>query len=169
MVNVNVNEDVIAKESEDDNIKNANSFLQFWKAYDKKRGVDWCRDVWLGRRPLKNGDRLTAEDRDAILAHVAAYVKSTPEKQTRKDPKTYLNNRAWLDEIIQPTDGGQGWPSQWSKTYELTLQPKQLLEWRRHLRDVCGLLPLFDAKKRCIEWVPKEERDERQKEILTHG
>ena len=34
------------------------------------------------------------------MAHVKAYKLAQPDKQFRKDPATYLNNRGWEDEII---------------------------------------------------------------------
>jgi hypothetical protein len=34
------------------------------------------------------------------LRVVNDYVKSTPDKQFRKDPTTYLNGKHWKDEII---------------------------------------------------------------------
>ena len=33
------------------------------------------------------------------------YVNSTPDKQFRKHPLTYLNNRGWEDEIVVKTNG----------------------------------------------------------------
>lgn len=144
-----------------------NSFNVFWNAYDKKRGLDWARDVWFGKIKLKTGKLLSDKDRRDILKHVPKYVASTPNKQKRKDPKSYLNNRAWLDEIIEDTE--TSWPRQWSKEYESTLQPKQLQAWRKFLRDKCGLLPVTDGRKRVIMWVPKEERDQKQHDLRQHG
>ena len=39
-----------------------------------------------------------------IGLHVQNYVDSTPDKQFRKDPTTYLNNECWNDEIIVKTN-----------------------------------------------------------------
>lgn len=68
------------------------SFNQFWDVYDKKKDADKCKKKFL---------TLTKGEIDLILAHVPDYVKSTPDKQYRKNPITYLNNKCWNDEIIK--------------------------------------------------------------------
>ena len=40
-------------------------------------------------------------DREAVLRTFRDYVESTPDKKFRKNPETYLNQRAWEFEIIQ--------------------------------------------------------------------
>jgi hypothetical protein len=64
-------------------------FSDFWQAYGKKEDKHKCQQRWQA---------LTPADRLAALAHVPAYVASTPEKRYRKNPLTYLNGRCWLDE-----------------------------------------------------------------------
>lgn len=71
-------------------IKDA-SFEQWWSLYDKKRGREKCKKKWL---------KLTSRERADCIAATPAYVASTSDKQFRKDPYTYLNNKSWLDEII---------------------------------------------------------------------
>lgn len=68
------------------------TFNDFWKLYDKK--IDWedCEKKWL---------KLNQSEKEKIIDHLPAYVESTPEKQYRKNPETYLNDRAWENEIIQ--------------------------------------------------------------------
>ncbi|MCK9282430.1 MAG: hypothetical protein M0P71_17585, partial [Melioribacteraceae bacterium] len=39
-----------------------------------------------------------------IYEHVKIYVKSTPDKQYRKNPDTYLRNQCWNDEVIKKED-----------------------------------------------------------------
>ena len=68
------------------------SFEKFWSMYDKKRKRPACEKKWLN---------LKDEQREAVLKHVPLYVASTPDKQYRKDPLTYLNGECWNDEIIQ--------------------------------------------------------------------
>ena len=67
------------------------SFEYWWTLYDKKRGREKCLQKW---------QRLTESDRTACINATPAYVASTPDKQFRKDPLTYLNQKAWNDEII---------------------------------------------------------------------
>ena len=45
--------------------------------------------------------RLSKRDRDKIFETLPNYIKSTPDKQYRKAPLVYLNNKSWNDEIIQ--------------------------------------------------------------------
>jgi hypothetical protein len=71
-------------------------FNSFWDTYDKKVNKPKCEKKWLS---------LSESDRDAIMNNVKLYVKSTPDKKFRKDPLTYLNNRAWEDEIPKSSGG----------------------------------------------------------------
>ena len=43
-------------------------------------------------------------EKDECLKVVDEYVRSTPNRQYRKDPSTYLNQESWNDEIIFPED-----------------------------------------------------------------
>lgn len=65
-------------------------FDDFWNAYDKKVDTAKCRAKW---------ERLSDRDKQLAMAHIPAYVKSTPDKKFRKNPMTYLNGECWLDEI----------------------------------------------------------------------
>ncbi len=69
-------------------------FSDFWNIYDKKKDTAKCEKKWSS---------LTDNERELIMAHIPAYVKSTPDKKYRKNPMTYLNGKCWLDEIDQPT------------------------------------------------------------------
>ena len=66
-------------------------FEQWWKIYDKKCGKSDCMKKW---------QKLTLEEQKACLAATPDYVASTPDKQFRKHPLTFLNQKAWNDEII---------------------------------------------------------------------
>jgi hypothetical protein len=66
-------------------------FLEFWDAYDKKVAQPKALASWSA---------LSLSDRESAVAAVAAYVQSTPDKQFRKDPTTWLNQHCWNDEII---------------------------------------------------------------------
>lgn len=68
-------------------------FDRFWTLYNKKVGRS---------KTEKKFKSLPKAEKEAILLALPAYVKSTPDVKFRKDPLTYLNNRSWEDEIIQP-------------------------------------------------------------------
>jgi hypothetical protein len=66
-------------------------FEKFWNEYDCK----------VGRaEAIKKWEKLTPLEITKIKDHVPAYVSSTPEKEYRKHPVTYLNQKTWKDEII---------------------------------------------------------------------
>jgi hypothetical protein len=89
IVNVNVNE------NEEQQKKLNFSFEDFWNLYDKKVGdKDKINKKWQA---------LTDQEREAAIKYIPGYVASRPDKQFRKDPATFLNNKSWNDEIIQPT------------------------------------------------------------------
>ena len=71
--------------------KKSLDFDIFWSAYDKKIDKHKCKLKWK---------RLHDKDVLEILKHVSNYVRSTPDKQFRKNPLTYLNSRTWEDEDI---------------------------------------------------------------------
>lgn len=72
------------------------SFERFWDLYDKKRDVHNAR---------KKYNKLSKEDKEKIFAFVPLYKKANPDKRYRKDPCTFLNQRAWEDEIIDSNNG----------------------------------------------------------------
>ncbi len=45
-------------------------------------------------------EKLTAEELSIIDTHLPAYIKSRPDKQYRKDPKKYLQDKVFNDEVI---------------------------------------------------------------------
>lgn len=85
MDNVNVNED-----------KNINiDFDFFWNDYDKKVG---------DKQKLKSKwNKLSDNDRNQIMNYLPLYIEAVPDKQFRKNPETFLNNKSWLDEIVKRT------------------------------------------------------------------
>jgi hypothetical protein len=68
------------------------SFVDFWNLYDKKVGDK--------EKIEKKYNRLTEDVKELIFKHIVMYKKSQPEKQFRKNPETYLNNKSWNDEIV---------------------------------------------------------------------
>lgn len=66
-------------------------FEIFWDLYDKKTGKINSEKLWV---------KISKEDRIKILEYVPSYVISTPDKEFRKNPETFLFNQSWNDEII---------------------------------------------------------------------
>lgn len=67
------------------------SFEDFWNLYDKKVDRKKCIQKWR---------RIKESDRELIMSHLPEYIESTPDKQYRKNPQTYLNGECWHDEVI---------------------------------------------------------------------
>jgi hypothetical protein len=68
------------------------SFDDFWDLYDKKSGSkNKCVKVW---------NKQSQSVKENIISHVEEYVRSTPDKQYRKNPETYLNQSHWENEIL---------------------------------------------------------------------
>lgn len=67
------------------------SFDNFWDRYDKKADRPKCEKKWA---KIKQGER------EKIMMHLDVYIPSTPDKQFRKNPLTYLNSNSWENEII---------------------------------------------------------------------
>lgn len=79
--------------NEEEVLKKINiEFEVFWNLYDKKVGdKDKLIKKWLALSDL---------DRAAAIKYIPGYIASKPDKQFRKDPTTFLNNKSWNDEII---------------------------------------------------------------------
>ena len=73
------------------------TFDEFWNLYDKKIG-DRTKVAlkWLS---------LSDADRISVMANLPLYIQSTPDKQFRRHPMTYLNNTGWKDEILNKSNG----------------------------------------------------------------
>lgn len=67
------------------------TFEEFWAVYDLKTDKIKCRKLF---------DKLSKYDRIAIHQNLQAYIDSTPDKQYRKKPHRWLENRCWEDEIV---------------------------------------------------------------------
>lgn len=72
------------------------SFNDFWDKYDKKEDRVKCE---------KKFQKINQGSREKIMQHLEAYILSTPDKQYRKNPITYLNNQAWENEVIFKSNG----------------------------------------------------------------
>jgi hypothetical protein len=82
------------KENKDNNT--CLSFDDFWDLYDKKTGSR--------NKVEKKYLKISEKDRQVIKNTLPSYLASTPNKQYRKHPMTYLNNESWNDEIIVSTE-----------------------------------------------------------------
>jgi len=67
-------------------------FDWFWNGYDKKVGV---------KEKLKyKWNKLSDKERQDAMNYIDFYKQAIPDKQFRKNPETFLNNKSWNDEII---------------------------------------------------------------------
>ena len=67
-------------------------FEWFWNEYDKKIGEK--------QKLKKKWNKLTDEERQNAMNYLDLYKQSVPDKQFRKNPETFINNKSWNDEII---------------------------------------------------------------------
>jgi uncharacterized protein YdaU (DUF1376 family) len=71
-------------------------FEYYWNEYDKKIG---------DKKKLKSKwDKLSDQERQDAMNYIDLYKISVPDKQFRKNPETFLNNKSWNDEIINRTN-----------------------------------------------------------------
>jgi hypothetical protein len=85
----------IDKQINNKQINNKLEFELFWDLYDKKVGdKDKIKKKW---------DLLPAETQNLIMDYLPKYKQAKSDKQYRKDPSTFLNNKSWNDEIITPS------------------------------------------------------------------
>lgn len=68
------------------------SFDQFWNLYGHKKGRLKAEQKW---------SKLTDKERELAMKAIPAYIKSTPDRQYRKHPATYLNGKHWEDEVTE--------------------------------------------------------------------
>ena len=73
-----------------------NGFDFFWNAYEKKVGRPKCEKLWA---------KLTLAEKKACLDYIPLYKQAQPDKQSRKNPETFLRNKSWNDEIIPRNNG----------------------------------------------------------------
>jgi|GEM_PF-1282552 hypothetical protein len=79
------------------------TFEDFWETYDKKRGDQ--------AKIKKKWEALKQAEKEAAIEFIPYYIQSQPEKQFRKDPATFLNNKSWNDELITSNQPKQIKPS----------------------------------------------------------
>lgn len=78
----------------DNNKKNDNNidFEDFWNLYEKKVGDKG--------KLKKKWDSLTDVQQKQAMQHIPKYKIAQPDKQFRKNPETYLNNKSFNDEVV---------------------------------------------------------------------
>jgi hypothetical protein len=89
--NIEEEKEVEEKREEENRIELWPTFDDFWDLYDKKQDRAACEKKW---KKIGQGDR------EEIMQHLQLYIPSTPDKNFRKNPETYLNNRSWENEVI---------------------------------------------------------------------
>jgi len=76
--------------SVNDNVNDIYSFNEFWSDYGKSVDKTKCKAKF---------EKLSDEIKIKIKEVLPLYVKSTPDKQFRKNPQTWLNGECWNDEV----------------------------------------------------------------------
>ena len=93
--NINTKNEIIKKDSAKVDIY---PFEEFWNDYEKKVGKkDKLIPKWK---------KLSDTDKMKIREYIPHYKIAQPNKQYRKNPETFLNNKSWNDEIIKNEDKG---------------------------------------------------------------
>ena len=95
-----VNDSVNVNGSDSGNDKEVinDRFAEFWDLYGKKTDSSKCKAKF---------SKLTSTEIVLIFTNLPLYIKSTPDKQYRKNPITWLNGKCWNDEIIQQVGQAQ--------------------------------------------------------------
>ena len=76
--------------SVNDNVNDIYSFNEFWSDYGKSVDKTKCKAKF---------EKLSDKIKIKIKEVLPLYVKSTPDKQFRKNPQTWLNGECWNDEV----------------------------------------------------------------------
>lgn len=76
-------------------VKDEYTFARAWDLYQKKVG---CKE-----KLEKKWNSMSPKDRKAAIEYIPLYVIATEDKKYRKNFQTFLNQRAWEDEIIGGT------------------------------------------------------------------
>jgi len=91
-----VSKSVSDSKSKSDNDSNKevtiDRFAEFWDLYGKKTDSSKCKAKF---------SRLAKSEIQLLFANLPAYIKSTPDKQYRKNPITWLNGKCWNDDVMQ--------------------------------------------------------------------
>lgn len=80
----------IKERKEIEEVKEVYSFDEFWSTYGKSIDKTKCKAKF---------EKLSNEVKLKIKEVLPLYVQSTPDKQFRKNPQTWLNGQCWNDEV----------------------------------------------------------------------
>lgn len=84
------------KERKENNEEINSLFEKFWGLYDKKQDREKCYKIF---------SKLAKTEIEKIFEKLPLYISSTPDKQYRKNPQTWLNGKCWNDEVYNaPTE-----------------------------------------------------------------
>tara|TARA_R100000773_G_scaffold17822_1_gene16168 strand:- start:4381 stop:4875 length:495 start_codon:yes stop_codon:yes gene_type:complete len=72
------------------NSRKEKGFEMFWNLYDKRVDKIKAKKSWMNLTLNEMGDAIKA---------VKTYVESTPDKQYRRMPATWINNKSWKNDI----------------------------------------------------------------------
>jgi len=78
------------EEEEKEEVKEVYSFDEFWSTYGKSVDKTKCKAKF---------EKLSDEVKLKIKEVLPLYIQSTPDKQFRKNPQTWLNGECWNDEV----------------------------------------------------------------------
>lgn len=81
------------REDKNKDNKRDSRFGEFWDMYAKKVDSKKCEAKFK---------KLNNLDIEALFIKLPGYIRSTPDKQFRKNPLTWLNGKCWNDEIQLP-------------------------------------------------------------------
>ena len=84
------NSTVIVNDTVNVTVKDIYSFDEFWSTYDKSVDKQKCKTKF---------EKLSHEVKLKIKEVLHLYIQSTPDKQFRKNPQTWLNGQCWNDEV----------------------------------------------------------------------
>lgn len=77
--------------SDNKNITLTAEFDLVWSMYDKKGNK---------KTSLAKFNKLSDSNKKLMAEHLPKYIRSTPDKQYRKNLETYINQECWNDEIV---------------------------------------------------------------------
>jgi hypothetical protein len=66
------------------------TFNDFWNLYDYKKDLETTKKKW---------NKLSQKEKELIMAYIPQYKLATPNKEFRKYPSTFLNQKTYKDEI----------------------------------------------------------------------
>ena len=79
------------KKTIEPNDRKDKAFEMFWNLYDKKVSYNQTRTAFMQQ---------TLQDMGKAVKSVKAYIDSTPNKEYRKNPTTWIRQKCWNDEIV---------------------------------------------------------------------